>query len=82
LLQAVAADLFGTRSLGKVMGAVTVLDAGGGALGPWVTSKFAVATGDYQLGFLVVAGLVALALLSASLLRIVTPDLVARQATR
>ena len=32
LLQAISADVFGSRSLGRVMGAVTVLDAGGGAL--------------------------------------------------
>lgn len=74
LLQAVAGDVFGTRSLGRVMGAVTVLDAGGGALGPYVTARFADASGNYQSGFLVVFGLIALALTSASRLNVTTPD--------
>ncbi|MCU0758407.1 MAG: MFS transporter [Steroidobacteraceae bacterium] len=74
LLQAVAGDVFGTRSLGRVMGAVTVLDAGGGAIGPYVTARFADASGDYQAGFLVVLALVAMALFCASRLDVPTPD--------
>jgi MFS family permease len=74
LLQAVAGDVFGTRSLGRVMGAVTVLDAGGGAVGPYVTARFADASGDYQSGFLVVFALVGLALFCASRLDVPTPD--------
>jgi nitrate/nitrite transporter NarK len=79
LLQAVAGDLFGTRSLGKVMGAVTVLDAGGGAIGPWLTARFADQTGNYQLGFLVISGLILAALIAAWRLKVETPDLVLRQ---
>jgi MFS family permease len=70
LLQAVAGDLFGARSLGRVMGAVTVLDAGGGALGPWVTARFADGSGDYQSGFMVVCGLIAIAMVCALSLRL------------
>jgi MFS family permease len=68
LLQAVTGDIFGTRSLGRVMGAVTVLDAGGGALGPWITGLLSDRTGDYQFGFLLIAALIALAMVSAALL--------------
>jgi MFS-type transporter involved in bile tolerance (Atg22 family) len=57
------------------MGAVTVLDAGGGALGPWITASIADATGDYQAAFGVVAVLVALAWLCARALDVPTPDL-------
>jgi MFS family permease len=78
LLQAVAGDIFGARSLGRVMGAVTVLDAGGGALGPWVTARLADAAGNYRPGFMVVAGLIALAMLCALLLKVATPDIQAR----
>ena len=74
LLQAVASDVFGTRSLGRVMGAVTVLDAGGGAIGPYITARFADASGDYQSGFLVIFVLIGLALLCASRLNVPTPD--------
>ncbi len=51
LLQAVAGDVFGARSLGRVMGAITVLDAGGGALGPWMTADLSDRSGNYQNGF-------------------------------
>lgn len=80
LLQAVAGDVFGTRSLGRVMGAVTVLDAGGGAVGPYVTARFADASGDYQSGFLVVFALVGVALFCASRLDVPTPDAQVRPA--
>jgi MFS family permease len=79
LLQAVAGDLFGTRSLGRVMGAVTVLDAGGGALGPWVTARFADATGSYRAGFIVVTALILVALVCATLLKVRTPGTEARR---
>jgi MFS family permease len=79
LLQAVAGDVFGARSLGKVMGAVTVLDASGGALGPYVTARFADASGNYQSSFMVVALLVAVALLSARALNVPTPDMQVKQ---
>jgi MFS family permease len=78
LLQAVAGDIFGARSLGRVMGAVTVLDAGGGALGPYVTARFADAMGNYRPGFMVVAGLIAVAMICAYLLKVATPDVKAR----
>ncbi len=79
LLQAVAGDVFGARSLGRVMGAVTVLDAGGGALGPYLTARLADAHGDYQLGFLGVTGLIGVAFVCAALLRVATPDVEVRK---
>jgi len=80
LLQAVLADVFGTRSLGRVMGAITVLDASGGALGPYVTARFADASGNYQSGFLLITGLLLVAFVCASLLTVATPDLIAKRA--
>jgi MFS family permease len=70
LLQAVTGDVFGARSLGRVMGAITVLDAGGGALGPWITAELSDRSGNYQNGFLLVCGLVALAIVCAVSLRL------------
>ena len=80
LLQAVAGDVFGARSLGRVMGAVTVLDAGGGALGPYVTARFADASGNYQSGFVAIAVLIFLAFVAAVLLRVSTPDMLVKKA--
>ncbi len=71
LLQALAGDTFGARSLGRVMGAITVLDAGGGALGPWVTALLYERFGQsYGVAFGVIAGLIAVAIVMALLLRI------------
>jgi MFS family permease len=79
LLQAVAGDVFGARSLGRVMGAVTVLDAGGGALGPYLTARLADAYGNYQVGFLAVTVLIGIAFVCAALLRVATPDVEVRK---
>jgi nitrate/nitrite transporter NarK len=70
LLQAVTGDVFGARSLGRVMGAITVLDAGGGALGPWITAELSDRSGNYRSGFLVICGLVVLATVCAVVLKL------------
>lgn len=70
LIQATAADAFGARSLGRVMGAITVLDAGGGALGPWITSLLYDKYGSYAPGFALIAIFIAIAIVLALLLRL------------
>jgi len=67
LLQAITADAFGTRSLGRVMGAITVLDASGGAVGPWITGMIYDRNGSYIVAFWVIAALIALAIVMAML---------------
>ncbi len=74
LLQAIAADAFGSRALGRVMGALTVLDAGGGALGPWVTSLLYDRYGSYAPGFTLVCGLIVVSILLALALRVRSPE--------
>ncbi|HNR22731.1 MAG TPA: MFS transporter [Steroidobacteraceae bacterium] len=73
LLQAIAADAFGSRSLGRVMGAITVLDAGGGALGPWITSLLYDAYGSYTPGFGLICVLIAVAIAFAMVLKVRAP---------
>lgn len=70
LLQLLTADVFGARSIGKAMGAINVLDAGGGALGPFVTGVLYDVSGNYQLGFGVIVALVALAMVMLVLVRL------------
>lgn len=66
LLQAIAADVFGARSLGRVMGALNVLDAGGGAIGPYATALLFEQFGQsYFVPFLVMAGLIGVAIVLA-----------------
>jgi len=70
MLQGLVADVFGARSLGRILGGITVLDATGGALGPWITGALFDASGSYRLGFAVIVGLVAVALAAILLVRL------------
>jgi MFS family permease len=79
LLQAVAADAFGARSLGRVMGAITVLDAGGGALGPWITGLLFDRFGTFAQAFGLMVALIGVAIVMALLLR--TSSVGAREAS-
>ncbi len=72
MLQGLVADVFGARSLGKILGGITVLDATGGALGPWVTGALFDATQSYRLGFGVIVVLIAIALVA--ILRVRLPE--------
>jgi MFS family permease len=69
MLQALVADVFGARSLGRILGAITVLDAIGGAIGPWVTGLTFDAIGDYRIGFSIMAVLIAVAFTASMLVR-------------
>jgi MFS family permease len=52
LLQLLVAEYFGTREYGKILGAVTLIETIGGALGPFITGKIADANGgDYSQAF-------------------------------
>jgi MFS family permease len=68
LIQLLAADLFGLRSLGKILGAVNVLDTLGAALGPWVTALLFDRTGSFLVSFSVITALLVIATLCAALL--------------
>ncbi len=65
MLQLTCMDSFGTRAGGKILGTITVLDALGGGLGIWITGVLFDRTKSYQSAFMVIAGLVFLALLAA-----------------
>lgn len=69
LLQLLAADYFGPLHLGKILGAITVLDTFGGGLGPPLIGAIRDRAGSYDYAFLLVAGLVTLALLISTQFR-------------
>ena len=73
LLQLLAADYFGPRHLGKILGAITVLDTLGGGLGPAVIGDIFDRTGSYNQAFIMVTGLVVAALLLATQFRVNQP---------
>ncbi|MBM4222033.1 MAG: MFS transporter, partial [Gammaproteobacteria bacterium] len=54
LLQLLAADYFGPRHLGKILGAITVLDTLGGGLGPPLIGAIRDSSGSYDQAFLLV----------------------------
>lgn len=67
LLQLLAADYFGPRNLGKILGAITVLDTFGGGLGPPLIGAIRDSSGSYDQAFLLVCVLVGLAFILATL---------------
>jgi MFS family permease len=72
MLQGLVADVFGARSLGRILGGITVLDATGGALGPWITGALFDVTHSYRIGFSVIVVLIAVSL--AAILCVRLPD--------
>jgi MFS family permease len=70
LIQLLSADLFGMRSLGKILAAVNILDSTGGALGPVMTGRLYDTSGSYFLPFAVITALLIVATIAASLLNV------------
>ncbi len=77
LLQLVAADYFGPRHLGKILGTITIMDTLGGGLGPPVIGAIFDYTGSYTQAFILITGLVLFALLLATQFRLTRPGLAA-----
>ncbi|MEE4184466.1 MAG: MFS transporter [Gammaproteobacteria bacterium] len=69
LIQLLSADLFGLRSLGKILGAVNVVDTLGGALGPVMTARLFDQTESFLISFGVIAVLLLVATVAAMFLR-------------
>ncbi|MCP4000031.1 MAG: MFS transporter [Gammaproteobacteria bacterium] len=68
LIQVLAADLFGMLALGKILGAINILDTIGGAAGPIVTGIMVDRTQGYLQPFVVITVLLLIATIAASLL--------------
>jgi len=69
LIQLLSADLFGLKSLGKILGAINVLDTLGGGMGPVVTAVLFDRTGSFLVSFMVITVLLIIATVAASLLK-------------
>ena len=70
MIQLLSADLFGIKSLGKIMGVINILDTLGGGLGPFLTGYLYDQTEGYLTPFIVISLLLIIAFLSSSLLNI------------
>ncbi len=60
LMQAIRADYFGTRSIGMIVGLSSMITMIGNTSGPLIAGVLADATGNYQLGFTLLAVLAGL----------------------
>ncbi len=60
LMQAIRADYFGTRSIGMIVGLSSMITMIGNTSGPLIAGALADATGDYKLGFTLLAVLAGL----------------------
>ena len=70
LLPVLTAEFFGVKSLGLMIGALTLVGIVGEALGPIITGRIFDVTGSYRLAFLVCVVMIAIAVtLSLVLLR-------------
>lgn len=70
LLQLTVMNRFGIKDAGKILGTITVLDALGGGLGIYLTGVMYDRLGSYSLPFAIFCGLIALALLALSQVRV------------
>ena len=70
LIQLLVADLFGLIAIGKIMGVINIIDTIGGGLGPIITAVIYDSTQNYLTPFLVICGLLTIALVSSSMLKI------------
>jgi len=69
LIQLLCADLFGLKSLGKILGAINVLDTLGGGMGPVMTAVLFDRTGSFLVSFMVITVLLTIATIAACFLR-------------
>jgi MFS family permease len=81
LLQFLTVSSFGLRAAGKILGTISVLDALGGGLGPWVTGVLFDRAHSYQTAFTIVCALLLVAIAAAAAMR-VSPAPVRRETPR
>lgn len=75
LLQLLVADYFGLKNLGPILGAVTIIETIGGALGTRITGMIADRNGgDYSQAFLLLIGVTGVSLLLVLVLNFVVKD--------
>ena len=69
MIQLLAVNAFGLSSAGKILGTITLLDATTAGIGIWSAARIFDVTGSYKPAFQLIAILITLALLAATLVR-------------
>lgn len=69
MIQLIAVSSFGLSAAGKILGTITMLDAGAAGVGIWLTALMFDRFGNYQAAFNVICGLMLLAFIAATQVR-------------
>ena len=73
MIQLVAVEAFGQRSLGKILGIIIGLDSAGGAVGTMLSGQLQTLTGSYLVPFSIVCAVSLVGLINILLIRPVSP---------
>ncbi|MDG1463058.1 MAG: MFS transporter, partial [Gammaproteobacteria bacterium] len=69
MIQLVAVEIFGQKSLGKILGIIVFIDSIGAALGTVLVGQLRTSTGDYVVPFMLVTAVSIVAIVAVSLIR-------------
>ena len=69
MIQLLVVGSFDLSLVGRLLGSITLLDALGGGLGPWVTAKLYQVHGSYQLPFTVITSMIVIVMIASLLLK-------------
>ncbi len=72
MIQLVAVESFGQKSLGKILGIIVFVDSTGAALGTILVGQLRTSTGDYVVPFMMVTAVAVVAIIAVSLIRPLT----------
>jgi sugar phosphate permease len=73
MIQLVAVETFGARSLGKILGIITLIDSLGAAAGTVITGQLKTSTGNYLLPFGLLTAVALIAVINVLFIRPVVP---------
>jgi sugar phosphate permease len=74
MIQLVTVETFGQRSLGKILGIISLIDTLGAAAGTVLMGRLKDSTGDYLVPFLIVTAVALVAVINVLFIRPVRPD--------
>ena len=74
MIQLVTVETFGQRSLGKILGIISLIDTLGAAAGTVLMGRLKDSTGDYLVPFLIVTSIALVAVINVVFIRPVRPD--------
>jgi len=74
MIQLVTVETFGQRSLGKILGIISLIDTLGAAAGTVLMGRLKDSTGDYLVPFVIVTAVALLAVINVLFIRPVRPD--------